>query len=480
MTLPIGEHILIGWNLRGLRGIAVVAALAAGCTSSLSQRAKRIKWASGPGEILECEYLGLVEGSSMQSGSANADIGETNARHEALEAAVGNGATHILWRPTSYGARVHASGDSYDCSSSASLNAYEKSTANMGRDAERNDIGAEALKLSCDEGDAASCNTLGNAYMTGDSLPIDTAKAVRYLAKACKKDSVQACLMLGSFYERDDVEKNVASATHFFERACSLGSSRGCRKVEELGGADTTRVTTSEDGTSTGSGRHPAREDKPDDTESAPPKVEVFGLGTCFAISKDGLIATAAHVIAGAKAIGVQFNGEDMILAEVEKVSSATDLAILKVDRTTKRYLPVVAATKADLGDKVFTIGFPLVEQLGFEPKFSEGAVRSLSSSGEEHVMQLSVPVHEGNSGGAVVTETGALVAIVVMRINDKTFYEDTGSMAGEISFAVKAPYLAAMLDEKHQAAKPLKLKRKKAIKLVEESTCKVLTISDR
>lgn len=431
-----------------------VAAIAA-CSTPMSDRARRIKWATGPGEILGCEYLGVVDGSSTQSGMANSDIGENNARNEALETAVSLNATHVLWRPTSFGMLVRVSGDAYSCV----MPAYDPPDQAVAYDPDRDEGLLEAQRNSCEDGkDAVSCFAIGRAYLVGDQVALDRDKAVRYLSAACRYDSLSGCLLLGEIYERDD---NASGATRFYAKACELGAEKACKRTDGPSEA-----------------KKPAS--KPEEPEELPPpQREILGVGTCFSISKDGLLATAAHVVDGASAVGVQFEGEEFLNAEIVAISTAVDLAVLKVERSTKEFLPVVASTKADLGEKVFSIGFPQPQELGWEPKFSEGSVSSLSSRGEEALMQLSVPIHQGNSGGAVMSETGTLLGVVVMRIDDQKFFKETGSMAGEISFAVKSGYLAAMLDEEHKAKKPVKLKRKKAIKLLEASTCKVLTISN-
>jgi S1-C subfamily serine protease len=203
--------------------------------------------------------------------------------------------------------------------------------------------------------------------------------------------------------------------------------------------------------------------------------LRLTGIGTCFAIAPDGLLVTAAHVIDRADAVAVQFGDGKIIDARVEKASSGVDLALLRIDTPTPRHVRVDPAVVPVLGQRVFTIGFPQPGELGLNAKFAEGTVSAVTGLGEEHLAQLSVPVHQGNSGGAVVTEDGALVAIVVAKVDDEKFYRDTGAIAGAISFATKLAFLVPMLPPATDAAEPAALDRAAAISLVEDATCKVL-----
>lgn len=186
-------------------------------------------------------------------------------------------------------------------------------------------------------------------------------------------------------------------------------------------------------------------------------------------------MVTAAHVVDGAEVIEVQFGDEAFHSAKVVRRSSDVDLAVLSIDRVAPAYLPVEASPHVEIGDRVFTIGFPVPEQFGWEPKFTDGVVSSLSLRGEDRLMQLSVPIQGGNSGGAIVREDGVLVGIAVMRMNDAVYYQRTGTIAADVSFATKSSYLVPML-EPAVLARHHVLDRQAAIKRTEAATCKVLT----
>ena len=81
--------------------------------------------------------------------------------------------------------------------------------------------------------------------------------------------------------------------------------------------------------------------------------------GTCFAVSSDGLLLTAAHVVRGERSLKVRFANSAELPAAVADVSSAIDVALLRVRRSTGAYLSLSTKPELKLGQQVFTIGYP-------------------------------------------------------------------------------------------------------------------------
>lgn len=142
-------------------------------------------------------------------------------------------------------------------------------------------------------------------------------------------------------------------------------------------------------------------------------KQEVHGTGTGFAISADGYIATAHHVVAGAKEIMVQI-GDKAVPAKVMASDEETDLAILKVDSVTQAIMLASPELPA-LGTELFAIGFPLVDLIGASHKYTQGNYSGINGPESEHTgeIQVSVPLQNGNSGGPVCTMDGRVVGVV-------------------------------------------------------------------
>ena len=187
-------------------------------------------------------------------------------------------------------------------------------------------------------------------------------------------------------------------------------------------------------------------------TETTQPKrreeIETVYTGTGFAISPNGLILTAYHVIKDSASIKVHLVSGFSAKAHVHQVAPSNDLAILKIDRSTPNYLSIAPLRSARTGDHIFTLGFPLQSFLGQEPKYTDGAVSSLSGIyGTASFMQISIPIQPGNSGGPVVNDQGQIVGIVTSSAAILPFLQTTGTLPQNVNWAIKADYLRPLVD---------------------------------
>jgi S1-C subfamily serine protease len=196
--------------------------------------------------------------------------------------------------------------------------------------------------------------------------------------------------------------------------------------------------------------------------------------GTCFAASDDGTLVTAAHVVADAKTIKVRFPKKDPVPAKVVAQSSADDVAVLKIDQATPRFLPLAASSRVKPGTRVFTIGFPVSGLLGDDPKFTDGVVSSMSGiGGERRLMQVSVPIQPGNSGGPLVSESGFAVGIVTSTATVETFFKATGSLPQGVNWAVKADLAIPLFDAHEQ--RTTDVERDEAVALANDAVCQLV-----
>jgi S1-C subfamily serine protease len=200
--------------------------------------------------------------------------------------------------------------------------------------------------------------------------------------------------------------------------------------------------------------------------------------GTCFAASDDGTLITAAHVVTNAKAIKVRFPSKEAVPAKLLTQSSADDVAVLKIEQPTPRFLPLAASSRVKPGTRVFTIGFPVAGLLGDDPKFTEGVVSAMSGlAGERRVMQITVPLQPGNSGGPLVSETGFAVGIVTSTLAVEKFFEATGSLPQGVNWAVKADLAIPLYDAHEQ--RTTDITRDDAVALANDAICQVVVEVD-
>jgi serine peptidase DegS len=162
-------------------------------------------------------------------------------------------------------------------------------------------------------------------------------------------------------------------------------------------------------------------------TERIPPSLgELFGdflprvrqriersLGSGVIVDEAGHIVTNHHVIANADSIRVQLADGRVADAHIVGRDPDTDLAVLKIDLTG---LPVATFGRSDhlqVGDVVLAIGNPI----GLSQTVTHGIVsatsrQQLGVATLEDFIQTDAPINFGNSGGALVDSSGALIGI--------------------------------------------------------------------
>jgi len=187
----------------------------------------------------------------------------------------------------------------------------------------------------------------------------------------------------------------------------------------------------------------------------------------------DGTILTAAHVVNRAKHIVAYCPGRKETVARVEALARNLDLAIVKTDLSSTAYLPLVPSRTVRVGEPLFTIGFPMSAVLGSEPTFTEGTVSALSGmGGEASLMQITVPVRPGNSGGPLVNAQGFLVGVVSAALDDVAILAATGAGPQSVNYAVKADYARPLFEE--PAPRRATASRAEAYERAKGATCRL------
>ena len=135
--------------------------------------------------------------------------------------------------------------------------------------------------------------------------------------------------------------------------------------------------------------------------------------GTGFAITSNGLIATAYHVISGADSIYVQDAAGRSFKVKAIYNDPQSDVSILKVIDTTFRSLGQIPYTfkrsESDLAENVFTYGYPQDS-----PVYNDGKLSSVNGlNGDTLDYEISVPVNPGSSGAPLLDSRGNVIGIV-------------------------------------------------------------------
>ncbi len=153
-----------------------------------------------------------------------------------------------------------------------------------------------------------------------------------------------------------------------------------------------------------------------------------------------GLVATNAHVTAGALSVSVS-SGSQTWSVQARKDDLHRDLSVLTVPG-----LPLPAAPAAPsppaVGQQVTAIGFPS----GLGPKVSTGKITGLWAYLGAHVLQSDALTSRGSSGGALFDEGGRLLGLTTFIF----------SRSAAIQFSVPVLWIRDLVEDPAAKAAPL------------------------
>lgn len=172
---------------------------------------------------------------------------------------------------------------------------------------------------------------------------------------------------------------------------------------------------------------------------------EVY-TGTAFAITRDGVMITNRHVVAGPEGtrrprrLGVKFADSDQnFQARLLAVSPDADVAVVKVDIRggNPAVKPLDPELKVRPGEPVAIIGFPLGVELPMDQRGGQAVARTSITAGTvskvlTDLVQVDGYGAEGSSGSPIFDREGKVVAVL---------YGGQPGTAGRVVFAVPVSY---------------------------------------
>lgn len=170
--------------------------------------------------------------------------------------------------------------------------------------------------------------------------------------------------------------------------------------------------------------------------------------GSGFFMNTDGLIATNAHVVEQANRIQVTVVnplGTFVYNAKVVLADDKNDVALIQIQDEKFKGLvsiPYGFTESAEVGTKVFTIGYPLNSVMGSNYKLTDGIVSSRTGIGDDvRYYQITVPLQPGNSGGPLFDDEGNIIGITSARLNAGA----VGTSVENVNYAIKTTYLSGL-----------------------------------
>ncbi|MEG0765036.1 MAG: trypsin-like peptidase domain-containing protein [Pseudoflavonifractor sp.] len=186
-------------------------------------------------------------------------------------------------------------------------------------------------------------------------------------------------------------------------------------------------------------------------------KAGASAAGTGVTLTADGYIITNHHVIEGGSQVEVLLSNGERYPALLVGSDKQNDLAVLKIEA--KGLIPAQFGNSDDLqvGDIAVAIGNPLGEEL--RGTMTSGIIsaidRDVQVEGDKmNLIQTTAALNSGNSGGALLNESGQVVGITNMKMMSNYDTIEGLGFAIPTTNTVK-PVVEALLSQGHVTGRP-------------------------
>jgi S1-C subfamily serine protease len=178
------------------------------------------------------------------------------------------------------------------------------------------------------------------------------------------------------------------------------------------------------------------------------PVQQVGATGTGFFITPT-VVITNAHVVNGCSKITIVYQNDIIRRARVLAMDKDNDVAVLIIDEAIAQIRPLFVANSNSVlvGERAYTLGYPVPDGQGYNAKFTDGLVNSLTGIGDQpRWFQISTPIQPGNSGGPLLDSKGRVIGITSASASIASFYRITGTLPQNVNFAVKSNYILSVM----------------------------------
>jgi S1-C subfamily serine protease len=167
--------------------------------------------------------------------------------------------------------------------------------------------------------------------------------------------------------------------------------------------------------------------------------------GTGFFVATNGRVLTNSHVVDQCRQIRIRGSDRNAT-AQLLSRDTTNDLALLSTDLPTTNF--AVWHTSTREGEDATVYGFPFTGILASAGNVTKGIVAAIAGLRDDaRYLQISAQVQPGNSGGPVFDATGAVIGVVVSRLNQIRSAGAMNEIAQNVNFAIKSSVASTFLN---------------------------------
>ena len=176
------------------------------------------------------------------------------------------------------------------------------------------------------------------------------------------------------------------------------------------------------------------------------PKAESARQGTGILFAGGTVAVTSHHVVAGCSRVDVVGDSQERSAAVVG-VDGGNDLVLLELDRSLRGGdAHLRPRAKVSVGERAVVASFPFTSGDGFT--VTTGNISATRGpAGRTGLFQLTAPIQQGNSGGPVIGADGAILGVVVSKLDAIAVAAATGDLPQNVNYAVHGAVLRTFLD---------------------------------
>ncbi len=161
----------------------------------------------------------------------------------------------------------------------------------------------------------------------------------------------------------------------------------------------------------------------------------IVGQGSGFIVTSNGAIVSNLHVVRGATQVRVKLPSGDVYqTSDIVDVDESKDIVILKIKGFQLPVIKLGDSDRTEIGDSIIAISSPE----GLINSISTGVISGVRRLDTHRVFQITAPISNGSSGGALFSSSGEVIGIV-------TYLFKSGQ---NINFAVPINYARGMIGD--------------------------------